>query len=256
MIPKIIHYCWFGYNPKPKYVKKSIKSWKKKCIGYEFIEWNETNYDISSAPLFVKQAYDSKKWAFVTDYVRLWAVYHHGGLYFDTDMKLLKSPDALLKDHAFFAMEESGRIATGLGFGAEKGFPLITELMHTYETISFIRPDGSLDMVPCGARDTEIFRHHGLKNVDKIQSINHCVIYPPEYFCVSLWRPKTKNTYTISYYSGSWRNPEEIKREKRELRRQKRLFYSDKILHLPNSVTKRILGEKRYNRIKRLTKRR
>ena len=97
MIPKVIHYCWFGGNPKPKLAEKCIKSWKKYCPDYEIIEWNEDNFDISAAPLYVRQAYEAKKWAFVTDYVRLEVVYNHGGVYLDTDVELLKSLDSLFQ---------------------------------------------------------------------------------------------------------------------------------------------------------------
>ena len=90
MIPKIIHYCWFGGGPKPKSVEKCIRSWKKYCSDYEIIEWNEDNFDISSSPLYAKQAYAAKKWAFVSDYARLKVVFEYGGIYFDTDVQVIK----------------------------------------------------------------------------------------------------------------------------------------------------------------------
>ena len=102
MIPKIIHYCWFGGGPKPKSVEKYIRSWKKYCSDYEIIEWNEDNFDISSSPLYVKQAYAAKKWAFVSDYARLKVVFEYGGIYFDTDVQVIKNIDTLLQYDAFF----------------------------------------------------------------------------------------------------------------------------------------------------------
>ena len=95
MIPKIIHYCWFGRNPKPKLALKCIKSWKKYCPDYEIIEWNEDSFDIESAPLYVRQAYEAKKWAFVTDYVRLYAMTKFGGIYMDTDVEVIKPLDCI-----------------------------------------------------------------------------------------------------------------------------------------------------------------
>ena len=117
-IPKVIHYCWFGGNPKPKLVQKCIHSWKKYCPDYEIIEWNESNFDISSCPLYVRQAYDVKKWAFVSDYARLKIIHTCGGIYLDTDVELIKSLDSLLEYNAFFGFEDGKYVATGLGFGA------------------------------------------------------------------------------------------------------------------------------------------
>ena len=130
MIPKIIHYCWFGRNPKPELAVKCIKSWKKRCPDYEIIEWNEDNFDISSCPLYVRQAYEAKKWAFVSDYVRLKVVYDEGGVYLDTDVELKKGLDALLAYDAYFGFEDGTHVNTGLGFGAVKGAPILKEMMQ------------------------------------------------------------------------------------------------------------------------------
>lgn len=124
MIPKKIHYCWFGRNPLPELAVRCIESWKKYCPDYEIIEWNEDNYDINKIS-YVKEAYQARKWAFVTDYVRLDVVNQYGGIYLDTDVELLKSLDPLLKYKSFFGMEEGKFIATGLGFGAEKGTKIL-----------------------------------------------------------------------------------------------------------------------------------
>ena len=108
-IPKIIHYCWFGKNEKPDIVKKCIDSWKKILNEYEIIEWNEKNFKIDSNK-FVKQAYDSKKFAFVSDYVRVYALYNYGGIYLDTDVELLRPLDELLKDKMFCGWESRDQI--------------------------------------------------------------------------------------------------------------------------------------------------
>ena len=104
-IPKVIHYCWFGGNPLPKAAIKCIKSWKKHCPDYQIIEWNEDNYDISSAPLFVRQVFDARKWGFIADYIRLEIIYTHGGIYLDTDVEAIQSFDELLKNSAFWGFE-------------------------------------------------------------------------------------------------------------------------------------------------------
>ena len=148
-IPKIIHYCWFGGKPKPELAEKCIKSWKKHCPDYEIREWNEDNYDLAAAPLYVRQAYEAKKWAFVTDYVRLQVVYECGGIYLDTDVELKKNLDSLLGYSAYFGFEDGKWIATGLGFGAEQGTPILQELMDDYRDIPFLLEDGSEDAGYC-----------------------------------------------------------------------------------------------------------
>ena len=143
MIPKIIHYCWFGGNPLPKSAEKCIKSWKKYCPDYEIIEWNESNFDINSNQ-YVREAYENKKYAFVTDYVRLYAMYNYGGIYMDTDVEVLKPLDCFLDNHAFSGFESSGYIPTGL-MASEKEFPLFRELLKYYGNRAFVNPDGSFD---------------------------------------------------------------------------------------------------------------
>ena len=112
-IPKVIHYCWFGRNPKPKLFKKCLKSWKKYCPDYKIVEWNEDNFDISSN-LYTKQAYENKKWAFVSDYVRIYALYNEGGLYLDTDVKILKDVSNVVDKDMFLGYEDSGYVGTAV----------------------------------------------------------------------------------------------------------------------------------------------
>ena len=119
MIPKKIHYCWFGKGPKSKLFEKCLASWKKYFPDFEIIEWNEENFDVSSNK-YVKEAYENKKWAFVSDYARLKIIYEEGGIYFDTDVEVLKRiPDEILET-GYFAKESDNYIATGLGFAANK----------------------------------------------------------------------------------------------------------------------------------------
>ena len=184
MIPKIIHYCWFGRNPKPKLAEKCMRSWKKYCKDYKIIEWNEDNFDISKAPLYVQQAYDEKKWAYVTDYVRLYAVYKCGGVYLDTDVEIVNSLDDLLHNYAFFGFEDNKHINTGLGFGAEKSARILREIMSQYDCISFIMEDGGYDFTPCPQRNTEMFLEYGLKLNGETQMLkDNILILSTEFLC-------------------------------------------------------------------------
>ena len=139
---KIIHYCWFGRGEKPKDVIKSIESWKKFCPDYEIIEWNEDNFDISSHP-YTKKAYELKKWAFVSDYARLYIVYNEGGVYLDTDVEIVKNLDPLLENEAYMGFEDEKYVNTGSGFGAEKGHSFLLENMKAYDGECVVDENGN-----------------------------------------------------------------------------------------------------------------
>ena len=259
MIPKTIHYCWFGKNPKPKLAQKCIKSWKKNCKDYEIIEWNEDNFDISSAPLYVRQAYKAQKWAYVTDYVRLKIIYDNGGIYLDTDVQVIKPLNIFLKYKAYFGFEEIKYVNTGLGFGAEKNLKLIKEIMDQYEDIAFIKEDGSIDNLTCPIRNTEVFKRHGLVQNGETQYLDDDVIvFSSEYFCPisyeTLEKTITKNTHSIHWFGASWQSQEEKKEHKYKIKLQKREQRKDCIIHFPNRVFLKLLGEKRYNKVKQRIK--
>lgn len=223
MIPKTIHYCWFGRNSKPELAQKCFESWKKYCPDYELIEWNEDNYDIQSSPLFVRQAYEAKKWAFVTDYVRLKVVYEHGGIYLDTDVEVIKKLDDLLKYNAFFGSQNGSVINTGLGFGAEKNTPILLKLMETYQSIPFINEDGNYDTTPCPDRDTVVFKEHGYKTEDSFQILfDNIACLPTDYLSPKDYLSEkltiTDNTYTIHHFSESWKTDQE-RQAMKEVRR-------------------------------------
>lgn len=207
MIPKIIHYCWFGGNPLDETAKKCIESWKIHCPDYEIIEWNEANFDINCCQ-YIREAYDAKKWAFVTDYARLKVVYENGGIYLDTDVEILKPLDDLLSNTAFFGFQNENLIATGLGFGAQKGCEILNELMLDYKDVSFCLPNGTYDLTPCPERNSEVFIKYGFKMDNSLQVLDGVVIYPSEYFCPknsrTLKLEVTKNTYTIHHFAGTW----------------------------------------------------
>lgn len=264
MIPRKLHYCWFGRNPLSPLAKKCIKSWEKYCKGYEIIEWNEDNFDLSVMPLYVRQAYEAKKWAFVTDYVRLKVVYDHGGIYMDTDVEVLRSLDDLLQFDAFFGFEFGNCIATGLGFGAVAGMPILGEMMCDYCEIPFVKEDESIDLTSCPVRNTEVFLRHGLRKENVNQTLERNIrIFSTEYFC-----PKdyflgttiiTPNTYSIHHYDGSWMDSDRKRMRKERIKQrnqEKRKKQIKRLIHAPSRFLYQLLGVERYNRLKqRISKR-
>lgn len=206
-IPKKIHYCWFGRGELPHLAKKCIKSWKKYCPQYEIICWNEDNFDLTENR-YVREAYAEKKWAFVTDYVRLKVVYEHGGIYLDTDVELIKSLDSLLDNKGYMGFDEKGIVATGLGFGAEAGNRIVGELLKDYDDIPFRLDDGKPDLTPCPDRNTKTLLELGMDMKNQNQTFMDMTFYPEEYFCPMDYYTgkikKTKNTYSIHRYCGSW----------------------------------------------------
>lgn len=257
MIPKTIHYCWFGGNPKPKSVIKCINSWKKYCPDYEIIEWNEDNYDISSNR-YMKEAYEAKKWGFVPDYARVDIIFNHGGIYLDTDVQIIKNFDPLLNDSAFFGFEDDGdvrfHIALGLGFAAEKGNQLVKNIMDSYKDLSFSNPDGSLNLIPSPQLNTKVFVEKGFLLNNSKQKIDGIMVYPGDYFDPKNYYSGllniTKNTYSIHHYDASWFEDDDRKKLKNQWKKEKRKARKEAFIYLPNIVTKKILGEKRYEIIK------
>lgn len=209
MIPKTIHYCWFGEKKLPKLAEKCIKSWKKYCPDYEIKLWNESNFDLNMNQ-YVREAYEAKKWAFITDYARLYIVYHYGGIYLDTDVELIKTLDDLLENEAFFGIEATPNkcIATGIGFGAEKENPMVKEILDQYSDLKFKLGDGQYDMTPCPDRNTLVFKKYGYDSQDRCQVINGAQILSSEYLCPKDFKTGklhiTDQTVSIHHYDGSW----------------------------------------------------
>lgn len=237
-IPKIINYCWFGRNEKSRLIKKCIESWKKYCPNYEIVEWNEDNFDVNSNK-YVKEAYENKKWAFVSDYVRLHAVYENGGIYLDTDVELEKDLDSLLCYEVFFASENNENINTGLGFGAQKHNSVIKLLIESYRDISFMNYDtGELDLTPCTHRNTETLenKYGTIKNQMNTVIDENIMLLGSEYFCpfnsITGEMKKTKNTIGVHWFNASWRS--------------KKINYREKILR----PFKRIIGVENFNKLK------
>ena len=206
MVPKKIHYCWFGRGKKPQLAKKCISSWKKVCPDYEIIEWNEENLNIDAYP-YAKYCLENKKWAFLSDFVRLVVVAEHGGIYFDTDVELLKRPDDLLLYGAFYGFENNSNVATGLGFGAEANHPTILAMREQYLNLK-AKEDGTYPLVVCPALNTQALIPFGLKLDGSRQNIAGAEILPSD-FLNPYDDPtgrlnKTSNTISVHWYTKSW----------------------------------------------------
>ena len=207
MIPKIIHYCWFGRGQKPEQAIKCIDSWKKYLPDYQLKEWNEDNFDITQNQ-YVREAYENRKFAFVTDYVRLYALFHEGGVYMDTDVETLGNYDVFLHHHAFSGFETDGNVPTGM-MAAEKGSVWAKELLEQYNDRLFVQPDGSFDMTTNTHVITKYMIDKGLVLNNTYQDFpGLCTMYPADYFCPKDHRTgkihRTKNTVCIHHFAGSW----------------------------------------------------
>lgn len=206
MIPKVIHYCWFGKGKLPELAEKCIKSWKKYCPDYEIIEWNENNFDINTNT-YVKEAYENRKFAFVSDYVRIYAMYNFGGIYMDTDVEVTKNLDEFLIHQAFSGFENDTQIPTGI-MGCEKNFPLFKNLLDYYKNRHFINAEGKMDMTTNVITITKILLQEGFVPNGKFQIVNGFALYPREVFCpldsVTWKLNRTEKTATIHWFNQSW----------------------------------------------------
>lgn len=218
MIPKKIHYCWFGGNEKPKSVIKCIESWKHYCPDYDIIEWNESNFDIKAHP-FISQAYDAKKWAFISDYARLYIVYNNGGIYLDTDVELVKNLDPLLSSDMYIGFEGGEYVNTGSGFGAVKGHAFLLENMKAYDTEHIMDENGKFVGISCPVYTTNLLKKGGLIDDNgTVQSVCGVTVYPSDYFCPYDYTTgvmkMTDNTYSIHMYSMTWIGKGQVIRSK------------------------------------------
>lgn len=218
-IPKKIHYCWFGGNPLPELAIKCIESWKKFLPDYEIIEWNESNYDVHKIP-YISQAYNVKKYAFVSDFARFDILYEHGGIYFDTDVEVIKDMTDIIEQGAFAGIESPGALNAGLGIASPAASPIYKEILDSYKKSSFIKENGQNDLTTVVTRVSDIFKKYGFTDENKIQKIADVTIYPVEYFCPKDYETGelniTDNTYSIHHYDASWtsENMKQLIREK------------------------------------------
>ena len=237
-IPKIIHYCWFGKNPKPDLARKCIESWEKYCPDYKIIEWNEDNFDINCCD-YVREAYEAKKWAFVSDVARLFALVNHGGIYMDTDVELLKPLDAFLVYDAVSGFEAADRISTGL-MACRKGHPLFVELLRDYDNAHFLKNDGSLDTTTNVTRITDTCLKHGLRLDNTLQTVYGFTLFPSDYFCPKSHADnvvrKTANTHAIHWFDGSWMDMD-VKKAHKRTQKLNRLFGEKLVSNIGGIVT-------------------
>ncbi len=206
MIPKIIHYCWFGHNPKSQNVLKYIDTWKKYFPDYEIKEWNENNFDVNKLN-FTREAYFAKKYAFVSDVCRLYALYTEGGIYFDTDIIVLKRfPEDILSHKAFAGFEHEINIGTGI-IGSEKNNVIIKQFLSLYNDIHFFKRF-RFNLSPNVILFTNILIKHGLKRDNSYQDLNEITIYPQNIFCCKDCRTKeyynNSDSLSIHDFSGLW----------------------------------------------------
>lgn len=223
MIPKVIHYCWFGGAPLPKKEQKCMESWKKFAPDYKIVRWDESNYDVHKNK-YMSDAYDRKKWGFVPDYARFDIIYQNGGIYLDTDVELVKPLDELLANEAYMGFESGKWINGGIGFGAVAGNTLIKGLRDMYDDFTFIKDNGEINTTPSPYYITEYLVKHGLVCNNTMQLLDDSMrIYPTEYFAakdyVSGNVNMTENTISIHQYSATW-----LPRRKKIARVVKRVF--------------------------------
>lgn len=225
MIPKIIHYCWFGRGEKPKKARRCIESWKRFCPDYQIIEWNEDNFDVHMNG-YTEMCVREKKWAFLSDYVRLLVLFREGGIYFDVDVELVRPIDELLQNPAYFGFETDQYVNTGLGFGAEAGSRVLKQMLAEYDELL----DGEHGVIGCPTLNTRALVKNGLILNGELQRLNNAVVYPAEYFnpyddpTGKLFM--TDKTYSIHWYFKSPHGKATILRSKltRPLHRVQRLI--------------------------------
>jgi hypothetical protein len=205
--PKTIHYCWFGGNPLPELAQKCIASWKKYFPDYEIKEWNESNYDVRKIP-YTSEAYDAKKYAFVSDYARFDILYIYGGIYFDTDVEVIKPFDDILELGGFMGFEAAGAVAAGLGIGCNAGLGIVYQILEFYASLRFINPNGSYNLHTVVEYVTDILKKNELAVENSIQHLEGITVYPVDYFCPMSFRTGelniTENTHSIHHFTMSW----------------------------------------------------
>ena len=195
MIPKILHYVWVGGNKKPKNIRRCMKSWKKHLKGWKIIEWNEENFDMNSHP-FIRDAYEKKQWAFISDYIRAYVIYNYGGVYFDTDVVMVDNINDLLYNKAFVGYESPDYPFTAV-FGAEKGHPLIKDMLDYYDNlkIEYKHSDNNTISV-----SNILINKYNCKLGNKSQILKEDIkVYPNTVLCVPSVESKTIHVFTTTW---------------------------------------------------------
>ena len=244
MIPKTIHYCWFGRGELTPLAKKCIASWRQFFPGYEIKEWNEDNFDVNCIS-YTADAYKAGKFAFVSDYARFWVLYHFGGVYFDTDVEVIKPMDDVLENGPFMGFELLGErpaVNPGLGLAAMPGMSLYKAILDQFKQMSFLTENGSLNPYTMIPMVTDLLKERGLVCNGAIEQVAGISIYPPDWFNpfddATGWLHKTKNTRTIHWYAKSWLPTKSgwITKTKRLLRR---LIGTERLTRLGQFLKKR-----------------
>lgn len=209
MIPKIIHYCWYGHNKKGKLILHCIESWREHFPDFDILEWNESNTDINENQ-YIRKAYDEKKWAFVSDYMRMKVLYEYGGIYFDTDVEVLKRfPDELLMLEGFTGIESfSLKVNPGLVFACHPQNAIVKEVLESYQKDIFENSSNVEKIVTINVRITKILSKYGFIPKDEKQTIMGLTIFPSEVFCAHDGELRkeaiTVNSLSVHHYSSSW----------------------------------------------------
>lgn len=225
MIPKIIHYCWFGGKPLPEIAIKCINSWKKFFPDYEIKEWNESNFDLNACD-YCKEAYEARKWAFVSDYARFKILYEYGGVYFDTDVEVIKNMDDILQKGAFIGRERIANtfpVNAGLGLAASPKMAIIKEIVDHYESSHFVQSEKMETVVE---RVTKLLKKHGLTDEQRYEVIEGLHIFPSDFFCPYDYNVGelniSENTRSIHWYDASWLDSRMQKRRQNCVKIQKK----------------------------------
>lgn len=244
MIPKTIHYCWFGRGELPPLAKKCLASWRQFFPDYEIKEWNEDNFDVNIIP-YTADAYKAGKYAFVSDYARFWALYHFGGVYFDTDVEVVRSMDDVLEKGPLMGFELVGTLTAvnpGLGLAAEPHMSLYQDILARFEQMSFLTENGSLNPYTMIPMVTGLLKERGLTGNGMVEHVAGVCIYPPDWFnpfddATGRLR-KTENTRTVHWFAKSWMPPEPAwtTKTKRFLRR---LFGTERLSRLGQFLKKK-----------------
>lgn len=236
-IPKIIHYCWFGRGEKSELINKCIESWKKLAPDFQIIEWNEDNFDVNMFK-YTKQAYDVKKYAFVSDVVRFYVLNDMGGIYLDTDVELLKPLDDLLENEIFMAYSRDGQISTGLIAGSEKNQDILKCILRYYNEHNFLLKNGNPNTTTVCTIVSDIFKKKGYTLDGKMKKYGEITLYSDEYFDPFDYENNkmylTEKAYAVHYYAGTWKSPK------------------DKVICKIGRIIKKATGRKIYDKIARI----
>lgn len=242
-IPKIVHYCWFGPKEIPDHEQSYINGWKEKLPDYTFMLWNEQSFDMESVP-YVRQAYECKKFAFVADYVRLYALIQYGGIYMDTDVELLKRFDEFENDSAFIGFENRTMVGTGI-MGTIPQNPIFVEMIHYYDTHSFVDENGIMDTTTNVKILNKLLLEKGLAPENREQHLGDMHVYERKVFCPKKVSDTEFNvedaSVTIHHFDASWLS-------EREKKRGTNLFWRNvcrPILRKLRTLMQKMLGEKR-----------